>query len=109
MRDTYVFFIFALLIGASTFLAYGHVVDGSLTLLPIITGFLGLLAKLDRPIQPSMPFLERLGISKPPPNLQPLSKSHSSDEYHAVKIEDQRRMTPGEYRAIKPPRKDDER
>lgn len=75
MRDTYVLFVFSLLIASATFLAWAHILDASLTLIPIITGFLGLLAKIDRPIQPSVPLMQRLGISKPPPTLRQLNVS----------------------------------
>jgi len=81
VRDTYVFLIFSLLIASASFLAWAKVLDGSLTLLPIITGFLGLLAKLDRPLQPSVPILQRLGITNPPKPLRPLTPTDPPTEH----------------------------
>lgn len=79
--------IFTLLIGAATFLAYFKILDAQLTLLPIITGFLGLLARVEI-IKPSeaqakLNWMQRIGISKPPPSLQPLSGS-GSGQYKQV-------------------------
>jgi hypothetical protein len=79
VRDTYVMWIFTMLIACATFLAWARIVDGTITILPIITGFLGLLAKLDRPIQPSVPLLERWGITKPPKPLKPLTTDPPKD------------------------------
>jgi hypothetical protein len=67
--------IFTLLIACATFLAWAKILDGSLTFVPIVTGFLGLLAKIDRPLQPSVSLMQRLGISKPPPTLRNLNPS----------------------------------
>jgi hypothetical protein len=45
MRDTYVFTLFSFFIASGTFLAWSGKVNPELILAPVITGFLGLLAK----------------------------------------------------------------
>lgn len=77
MRDTYIFILFTMFIGSGTFLAYTGKVEPQLVLAPIMTGFLGLLAKAGTSSSSSptlglppygVPSLaQRLGFSKPPP------------------------------------------
>lgn len=79
MRDTYVLILFCMFIASGTFLAFTGKVEPQLIMTPIVTGFLGLLARTSNTgSSPSSPsplvatsitsgLAQRFGMSKPPP------------------------------------------
>lgn len=77
MRDTYVLILFMMFIACGTFLAYSGKVEPQLIMTPIVTGFLGLLARTNSaPHPPPNPLVatsvtsslaQRFGASKPAP------------------------------------------
>ena len=86
MRDTYVFLIFITLILCACFLSFTKLIDAKDAFVPIVTGFLGMLAQVDR-TRSGEPgdrrsLLQRIGISKAPPTLEPLVKVTDTEKDH---------------------------